>query len=49
LIDRVPICVFDADARGAPRPASGSPQCDTGAVERQLIEIAGLIFRNGFE
>lgn len=49
LIDRVPVCVFNADARGAPRPASGSPQCDTGAVERQAIEIAGLIFRNGFD
>ncbi len=49
LIDRVPVCVSNADARGAPRPASGSPQCETGAVERQPIEIAGLIFRNGFE
>jgi hypothetical protein len=45
-------CV-NVDARGRPRPVdadqNGSPLCDIGAVERQLVETADELFRDGFE
>lgn len=53
--DRVSACVFKGgDARSRPRPidmdGNGSADCDTGAVERQLIELVDdRIFADDFE
>jgi hypothetical protein len=45
-------CGF-VDARYKPSPIDGNgiegAQCDSGAVERQLIEGPGSLFRSGFE
>ena len=52
LIDRVAVCLFNTDARGATRPAdgdgNGSALCDSGAIERQPLE-RDTVFQNGFE
>ncbi len=40
-------CSSNTDARARPRPVGG--RCDSGAVERQLVEIGAAIFRDGFE
>lgn len=41
------------DVRGKPSPINGDgigdAQCDSGAVERQLVEAPGVLFGNGFE
>jgi predicted outer membrane repeat protein len=53
--DRVSACVFKGgDTRGRPRPVdmdgNGSADCDTGAVERQLIELVDdRIFADAFD
>lgn len=53
VIDRLSTnCLFTRDSRGASRPADGNADglaaCDSGAVERQPIEVPRL-FADGFE
>lgn len=53
VLDRNGTFCASTDSRGRPSPvdgdANGSVLCDAGAVERQLIEVPGALFRNGFQ
>ncbi len=52
-IDLAEISCEPQDSRKKNAPidgdGNGSALCDSGAVERQLVETAGALFRNGFE
>ncbi len=52
-IDRGGMDCFWRDARELPSPidgdGNGSVLCDAGAVERQLVEVPGALFRSSFE
>ncbi len=52
-IDRNSDECSSTDVRGKPSPVdgdgNGSILCDAGSVERQLVELPGSLFRNGFE
>lgn len=53
LIDRNGDVCSSSDARGKPSPidgdGNGTVSCDAGAVERQISELPGSVFRSGFE
>jgi predicted outer membrane repeat protein len=52
VLERARSCA-NRDTRAKPSPVdgdgNGSSLCDSGAVERQLLETPGALFRNGFE
>jgi predicted outer membrane repeat protein len=52
VLERARSCA-NRDTRAKPSPVdsdgNGSILCDSGAVERQLLETPGALFRNGFE